>query len=469
MPSTLKPDFCVIGTDPGGLAVAMGAAMFGASVVLVDTGMPASDPSRVRAVALSAAARAMHMAGVTDRLGVNRGAEADQRKIERHVRAAVEALAPNEAAGRLTALGVHVLRGSTHFAGRSSVVVGDVTVRARRYVIATGGTSAVPDLPGLRDVDFHTVETIFSVVKCPGHLVILGAQRAGCEAAQAWRRLGAEVTLIDTQGVLRDEDEELAGFVTRRLRAEGVMVREATSVTRLERRGKTGVRVHIERDGTAGSLDATHLLVAGPRTPNLAGLGLEAARIRADEYGIRVDDGLRTSNRRVYAVGAAAGQPAGAADYHASLLLRRLLFRKASNTRAEIVPRVVLTDPEIASVGITEGEARSSRLSHTILRWPLSENARAQAERETDGMVKLIVGKGGEIFGAGIAGRSASEAINVFALAASAGLRLGDIAAYVPVDLATAEAGKRAAVTYLANTVRSPIARLASRLLRRLG
>lgn len=479
MPTVLTPDICVIGAGAGGLTVAAAAAMLGAPVVLVEKGRMGGDCLNFGCVpskALIAAAKLAHGMRAGAPFGIAAAEpQVDFAGVARHIAATVAAIAPNDSAERFAALGVKVVRAEARFTGRRAVAAGDYEIHARRFVVATGSTPLVPDIPGLHTVDYLTNETVFSLTRKPAHLAILGAGPAGCELAQAYRRLGCAVTLVEAGRALAREDGELAGFALRALRTDGVDLREETAVTEVARRGRSGVRLAVLGPDGAETIDATHLLVATGRRPNIDRLDLEAAGIRLAGGGIAVDARLRTSNRRVYAVGDVAGLGAGQgasthlAGYHGGLVLRPLLFRLPARVRPQIVPRVTFTDPRIAQVGMTEEEARRAGESFSVLRWPHSENDRAQAERATGGMTKLVVGRRGRILGAGIAGRAADEAIQIFALAAAKGLRVADIAGFVPPYPTFGEAGRRAAVASASASLRGPGLRWLMRQLRRFG
>jgi pyruvate/2-oxoglutarate dehydrogenase complex dihydrolipoamide dehydrogenase (E3) component len=475
MTTLLTPDICVIGAGAGGLAVAAGAAAFGVPVVLVEKGRMGGDrlaDGGVPSKALSAAAAAAEAIRGARRFGIVSGEpEVDFRAVHRHVQSAMAALAPNGSVERFTAMGVQVVRAEACFKDRHTVVAGDREIRARRFVIAAGSTPVVPPIPGLGETGYLTDETVFELTRRPSHLIVVGAGRVGLELAQAHRRLGSRVTVVEAAGAFRGEDPELAAVVLRRLRAEGIDIRERTSVVSVERRGRSGVRALLDCEGTAHVVDGSHILLAAGRRPDLAALDLDRAGIHHAESGIGVDDGLRTSNRRVYAIGYAAGGPqyAHAAGHQGTLLLRPLLFRLSARTRSAPIPRVTFTGPELAQVGLTEAEAVEAHGKVSVQRWPYSENDRAQAERSTEGFVKLVLGKGDRILGVGIAGAGAGEMIGVWQLALSRRLTLRDMAEWLPPHPTLGEIGKHAAIAYFAPRARRPMVRRLVRLLRRFG
>jgi pyruvate/2-oxoglutarate dehydrogenase complex dihydrolipoamide dehydrogenase (E3) component len=476
MAKQLTPDICVIGAGSGGLSVAAAAAAFGVPVVLIEKGKMGGDCLNYGCVpskALLAAARHAHILRHGAQFGIDDVEPAiDFGKVNEQVRAVIAAIAPNDSVERFTALGVQVIRAEARFIDRRTVVAGDAEIRARRFVVATGSSPTVPPMPGLDCIDYLTNETLFEQTTKPRHLIIVGGGPVGLEMAQAHRRLGSAVTVVEALAALGGDDPELAAIVVKRLREEGVTIRESAKVVGVERRGgKDAIRVHLDSPDGSGFIDGTHLLVAVGRTANVSGLGLEKAGIAYDRKGIKVTDKLRTTNRRVYAVGDVAGslQFTHVAGYHAGLVIRALLFRIGARENRHIIPSVTFTDPELAHVGMTEAEAARKRGVVRILRWPYAENDRAQAERSTQGHVKLVTDRRGRILGVSIAGTNAGEMISFWALALGKRMTVKDVAAYVPPYPTLSEIGRRAAITYFMGATRKRPARAIIRWLRMFG
>ncbi|MDP3895640.1 MAG: FAD-dependent oxidoreductase [Mesorhizobium sp.] len=475
MAKILTPDICVIGAGSGGLSVAAAAAAFGVPVVLVEKGLMGGDCLNYGCVpskALIAAGKQAHALRHGARFGIRDvEPEVDFRKVNQHVKAVIAAIAPNDSVERFTALGVHVIQAEAKFTGPRTVTAGEFEIRARRFVVATGSSPLVPPIPGLDTVDYLTNETIFEQTRKPGHLVIVGGGPIGMELAQAHRRLGCDVTVLEGMKALGKDDPELAAHVLKSLRAEDIVIREGAKVTAVERRGKSGVRVHVDTAEGVEAIDGTHLLLAVGRAANVEGLDLGKAGIAFDRKGIKVTPKLRTSNRRVYAIGDVAGglQFTHVAGYHGGLVIRPLLFRLGAAENRAIIPWVTYTDPELAHVGMTEAEALAKLKGVRILRWPFAENDRAQAEHRTGGFIKLVTSARGKILGASIVGANAGEMINIYALAVSKGMGVRDIAGYVPPYPTMSEIGKRAAITYFAGATRKPVVRGLVRFLRMFG
>ncbi|MCB1381799.1 MAG: FAD-dependent oxidoreductase [Notoacmeibacter sp.] len=475
MSDVLTPDICVIGGGSGGLTVAAAAAAFGVEVVLVEKGKMGGDCLNYGCVPSKALIAAAKQAE-TLRHGAAFGIEDAEPKVNfsavnRHVHEVIAAIAPNDSVERFTALGVRVIQAAARFVDKRTVEAGGQTIRARRFVIATGSSPFVPPIPGLDTVSYLTNETLFDQTRKPGHLIVIGGGPIGMEMAQAHRRLGCEVTVIEAMKALGKDDPELAAVVLRRMRAEGVTIHEGAKVTSVEPRGKTGVRVHVETEAGSEALDGTHLLVAVGRQVNTGGLGLDAAGIVHDRRGIKVGADLRTANRRVYAIGDVAGglQFTHVAGYHASTILRPLLFRLPARVNEAIIPWATYTDPELAHVGLAEEAARKAHGSIRVLRWPYSENDRAVAGRKTEGLIKMVTDAKGHILGVSIAGANAGEMINLWALALSKKMTVRDAAGFIAPYPTMSEIGKRAAVSYYGDTTRSPWVRSLIGFLRKFG
>lgn len=465
MGEILKPDICVIGGGSGGLTVAAAAAAFGVSVVLIEKGKMGGDCLNYGCVpskALIAAAKQAQAIRDAPKFGVSAGdPQVNFRRVHDHIHAVIAGIAPNDSVERFTALGVQVISDAGVFKDARTVMAGDFEIRARRFVVATGSSPFVPPIPGIDDVDYLTNETIFDETRKPGHLIIIGGGPIGMEMAQAHRRLGSQVTVVEGIKALGKDDPELTAIALQHIRGEGVVIHEGTKVVGLEKRGKSGVRVLIETADGTSSIDGTHLLVATGRSVNVGGLGLENAKIAFDRRGIKVSDKLRTTNKRVYAIGDVAGglQFTHVAGYQAGLVLRAILFRLPAKNNNHIIPWSTYTDPEIAHVGMDADSAKQKFGDIRVLRWPYSENDRARTERKTVGLIKIATRKNGRIVGVSIVGQNAGEMINLWALAISKKMKVGDIAGYVSPYPTMTEIGKRAATSYYTPSTRKPMVR----------
>ena len=474
MTESLSVDVCVIGAGSGGLTVAAFCAMLGAPVVLIEKGEMGGDCLNVGCVpskALIAAARRAEDIRTARAFGIGPTVpQIDFAAVQAHVRETVATIAPTDSVARFTALGVRVIRGAARFTGPKTVEIGGTTVTARRFVIATGSSPAVPAIDGLDTVPFLTNETIFGLAECPAHLAVLGGGAVGLELAQAFRRLGAAVTVFERHRILAKEDAEMTDVVRRRLVADGITIHEGSEVSRVERDG-ADIRVHAIKAGEEGAIGVSHVLVALGRKANVDNLGLEAAGIAFTPRGVTVDKALRTTNKRVYAIGDVTGE-AGfthVAGWQGSLVAQNILFRRPIRTDRTAVPRVTYTDPELAHIGLSEAEARATDPKARVLRWPFAENDRAVATRRRDGHVKLVVGHKGAILGCSIAGPEAGDLIAPYAVAIAKGMTVSDLSGIILPYPTLSEAGKRAAGTYFVSSLSNPWIGRIVRFLRRFG
>ena len=457
-------DLCVIGAGSGGLSAAAGAAAFGQKVVLIEKERMGGDCLNTGCVpskALIAAARAAYGFSESGQFGVKaQDPQVDFRKVQAHVQAVIAAIAPHDSVERFEDLGVRVIRAAARFASPGEVTAGTETIRARRFVIATGSSPAAPAIPGLDTVPYLTNETIFENRTLPEKLLIIGGGPIGMEMAQAHARLGSKVTVLEAFTPLGKDDSELTAVVLEQLQSEGIEILAGTDITGIKRTGKN-ITVDISTDEKSCTLTGSHLLVAAGRRANVDGLGLEVAGIEYSARGIKVDRGLKTTNRRVYAIGDVAGgmQFTHVAGYHAGLVVKNALFHLPVRNRTEHIPWVTYTDPELAHVGLNEEMARQKGLDFKVLRWPFSENDRARCERKTAGLVKVIVSNKGHIWGATIVGAHAGELIAPWCLAIASGLKIRAMMDQVIAYPTLAEAGRRAAVGYYADFPQKPFVR----------
>lgn len=473
MSTKIKADIAIIGAGSGGLAVAAGAAQMGAKVVLVEKHKMGGDCLNTGCVpskALIAAAEAAHTVRHAGRFGVN-GHEpsVDFAKVHAHVHDVIATIAPHDSVERFEGLGVHVIQDAARFTGPRTIVAGDHEITARRFVIATGSSAFVPPIPGLKDVPYLTNETMFDLKEAPAHLIVIGAGPIGIEMAQAHRRLGAKVSVLEMSMMMPKDDPEAVAVVRERIRAEGVDVLEGIKVKSIARDGNA-VAVTIEESGRERAVVGTHLLVAAGRRANVAGLGLDAAGIETEPRGIKVDDRLRTTNKRVFAIGDVAGgyQFTHMAGYHAGIVIRNALFNLPAKVDYRAVPWVTYTDPELAHVGLTEAQARAKDPAAKGVKWQFAENDRAQAERATEGFIKAVVGKSGSIVGATIVGRHAGELILPWVLAVQKGLKIGDMAGIIAPYPTLSEVSRRVAGAWYTPKLFSDRTRGVVRLMQKL-
>jgi pyruvate/2-oxoglutarate dehydrogenase complex dihydrolipoamide dehydrogenase (E3) component len=466
----LTPDLCVIGGGAGGLAVAAGAVQMGATVVLVERGRMGGDclnygcvPSKSLLMAARLANAWRH--GAEFGIGYSRP-QIDFAAVADSVDRVIARLAPIDSVERFEGLGVRVLQAEARFLDPRAVRAGEFVVRPRRFVIATGSTPVTPPIPGLAGVPFFTNETVFANRTRPEHLIVIGGGPVGIELAQAHRRLGAAVTVIDAGPILPRDDPELVGLLAKRLEAEGIALAPSAPVAVVE-----GTGTEISVVPAAGErITGSHLLVAAGRRPDFAALDLPAAGIAANPTGIVVDARLRTTNRRAFAIGDAAGGPqfTHAALHHAGIVIRNALFRLPARVDYRALPWVTYTDPELAHVGLSEAAARQAGPVR-VLRWAFADNDRAHTERDTAGEVKIIASRRGHVIGATILGAAAGDLILPWALAISQRLKIAAMANLIVPYPTRGDAGKRAAGSFYTPSLFGPRTRRVVRLLARFG
>lgn len=474
MEEVLKPDICVIGAGSGGLSVAAAAAQFGVPVVLIEKGRMGGDCLNYGCVpskALLAAAKRAEAVRTASTFGIDViEAQIDHRGVHDHVHGVIAAIAPNDSIERMTGLGVRVIQAQASFLDNVTLEAGRVLVRARRFVVATGSMPSIPPIPGLDEVPYFTNETIFDVSERIQHLIVLGGGPVGLELAQAHRMLGCHVSVFDVESFLAHEDPEAAAVLIKRLADTQVMLHPDTRVERIERTTQ-GISVHFTENGEPTVLKGSHLLVATGRKPNVKSLSLERAGIAYDDHGIKVNHHLKTTNRRVYAVGDVIGGPGFThlANYQAGIVIRNALFRLNPDASAGLIPRAVYTDPELAQIGLTEAEARKRHRRIRIYRAPYTDNDRAQCERATEGFIKVITRPNGTILGCTIVGAEAGELLQLWVVAMAKGMRIGDFIHLVLPYPTFSELSKRVAYTYYLPTLTKGWLRSIIGFLRRLG
>jgi len=464
MADFLKPDLCVIGAGSGGLTVAAAAAQLGASVVLIERGKMGGDclntgcvPSKAL---IAAATRAQLM-----RSAPEFGIQAEEPKpnfgrINDHIKQVIAGIAPNDSVERFRGLGVNVIEGEASFVDKRTVQVGNEKIRARRFVVATGSRPMVPSIPGLDEAPYLTNETIFEQRRKPSELLIIGGGPIGMELAQAHQRLGCNVTVVEMFEPLGKDDREFTDIALRHIRREGVDIRANTKVVEVKKKARA-IAVDIENpDGEIETLVGTHLLVAAGRTPNIERLNLDAAMVEHTARGISINDGLKTSNRRVYAIGDVASglQFTHVAGYQAGLVVRNALFGLPIKQDRQIIPWATYTDPSISQVGMNEEEARAKYGNKfKVLRWSFDENDRARAERQTDGVLKVLTDKSGKILGAGAVGLHADELINMYAFAIANGMKIGAFTKMVAPYPTLFEVAKRISIEFYKDKLDNPL------------
>jgi pyruvate/2-oxoglutarate dehydrogenase complex dihydrolipoamide dehydrogenase (E3) component len=446
----------VVGGGTAGLVSAAGAAGLGARVALVERHLLGGDclnQGCVPSKALLASARMAHAARSGEPWGVRVGGpvEVDFPAVMERMRRLRADIAPADSAPRFQGLGVDVFLGQARFVAPDAVEVDGQRLTFTRAVVASGGRPADPGVPGLKEAGYFTSDSVWSLTRLPRRLAVVGGGPIGCELAQAFRRFGADVTVLCRGAqVLPLDDAEAAAVVAQALSSEGVRLEVGVSVTRAEKRGEATV-LHVTRGEASFEVEADAVLVAAGRAANVEGLGLEEAGVAYDASGVQVDDRLRTSNPRIFAAGDVASRFrfTHAADALARIAIQNALFAGRKKASALVIPWCTYTDPELAHVGLTAKEAAARGEEVLTLTAPLHDNDRARVDGETHGFARVHVEKkGGKLLGATVVGPHAGELIGEMALALTAGLTIGQVGATIHCYPTRAEAWKRLGDAY---------------------
>lgn len=448
----------VLGAGTAGLVTAAGAAGLGARVALVERHLLGGDCLNVGCVpskCLIRSSRAVFDIKEADRYGVNAPGEygGDFPGVMERMRRLRAHISGHDSVRRFTSLGVDVFLGEARFAGADAVEVGGKTLRFSKAVIATGARAAVPPVEGLHEAGFRTNESVFSLTELPRRLLVFGAGPVGCELAQAFRRFGSEVTIIErAPRFLTREDPDAAAIVSGAFLRDGIDVRLNTVVKGVDVAGKEK-QVHLRRaDGFEDLVIADEILIGAGRVPNVEGLNLEGAGVAYDpRMGVEVNDFLRTTNPRIYAAGdiCQVHKFTHTADAAARIVIQNALFRGRKRYSALTIPWCTYTDPEIAHVGMYERDARERGIPMDTFVREMKEVDRAIVDGEEEGFVKVHVRKGTDtILGATIVARHAGEMINEISLAMVGGIGLGALGGVIHSYPTQAEAIKQVADLY---------------------
>lgn len=474
MTSQLHCDICVIGGGSAGLSVAAGAAQMGAETILVERGDMGGDclnSGCVPSKSLLAAAKAARSGEKAAAFGIGYDQpRIDFTAVQAHVQEVIAEIAPHDSVERFEKLGVRVLRDSARFLSPRELAVGELRIRARRFILATGSRALVPPVSGLAETPYLTNESIFALEHCPEHLIVLGGGPIGCELGQAFRRLGARVSLVEMNRLLPREDRQAAALLRERMQAEGIEIHENAGMSTVHQQdGK--IRARVKTEAGEEILEGSHLLVATGRQPVTDGLNLDAAGVAYDGKGIEVDARLRTSNRRIFAAGDVAGGPqfTHTAGYQAGIILRNALFRLPARVDYRALPRVTYCAPELAQVGLTEEEAHQQGKKVEVHQAGFAENDRARCERATEGFIKVVATPAGRVIGATIVGAQAGELVLPWVLAIAKGMKLSALAGLIAPYPTLSELSKQVAGSHYTPKLFSSRTRRLVRLLLRLG
>lgn len=429
----------------------------GASVVLVERSKMGGDCLNTGCVpskALIAAAQIGHDIQTSSKFGWRlERQKVDFKKVYDHVQGVIANIAPHDSVERFEGLGVNVILEEGKFKDDKTLETKTHLIQAKRFVIATGSHPFIPPIEGLSQVPYYTNESIFDLYELPEHLIIIGGGPIGVELAQAFQRLGSQVTVLEAFKALPKDDPEITEKLKEVLIGEGIELQENAKIISIQGKLKKIKCSYEDEKGIAHQIVATHILVAAGRRPSIENLNLEGAHIKFSPKGIAVDSKLRTSNLRVYAIGDCAGgyQFTHVANYHAGLVIRNGIFKLKAKVQTTAIPWVTYTDPELAHVGFLESQLQAQGVPYKALQLNFDDNDRAQAERRTDGVIQVLASPKGLILGATILGASGGELIYPWVIAVQNKLKISAIANSIAPYPTLSEINKRVAGQFYAD------------------
>jgi len=452
-------DLGILGGGAAGLTAAAGSAQFGAKTILVEKAKVLGGdclhfgcvPSKtlIRTAGVWSLARRAKEFGLP---GIGLPPVSLAAVMDR-VRSVIDKIQEHDSPERFCKLGAEVRFGSPRFVDDHTVDLDGARLTARAWIVATGSSPSLPPVEGIADVPYWTNETVFSQTKLPDHLLILGGGPIGVAMAQAFRRLGSQVTVVEyADQILGPEDPDIAAILRNRLEAEGVKVLTGTKAIKAASMNSS---VHLrvgpaKGEGDPWTIDGDVLLVAAGRKPNVEGLELPAAGVAFSSRGIPADRRMRTNVSHIYACGDVNGvfPFTHVAGYEAGIALSNAVLRLPRKADYTKVPWCTYTDPEVASIGLNEKRAKAAGVEYRVLTSHFREIDRALAEGETEGKIKVLISPSGALLGCQIAGHHAGELIHEWVAAINGGVKLSTLAGSIHAYPTLAEISKKAAGSY---------------------
>ena len=460
-------DLVVIGGGAGGLVVASVAAQLGLDVVLINKeeamGGDCLHYGCVPSKALLKCASVAHTMRHADRWGLAPlKADVDMQSINQAVKNAIATIQPHDSRERFESLGCEVIAGEASFVSPSEIAVAGNTITAKKIVVATGSYAWIPPVEGLDQVDYLTNEDMFSLSELPRRLTILGGGPVGVEMAQAYARLGTEVTIVElADRLLPRGDEELSAILAQTLRSEGVRLELGADVERVSQ--LDDIKQVELKDGQI--IDSDALLVAVGRRPCIESLNLSSANIDYDSHGIQVNRKMQTSNKRVYACGDVTGEMplTHVAELQAGIVIANMMFKLPKKVSYDVVPSVVYTEPEVAQVGVSVEQCTAMK-NGEVHRFEVAELDRAVTDNVKVGVAKILTVKG-KVVGAHVIAPHAGDLIHELALAVQQKMHISKITSLVHAYPSYSQLNKRVAGQYYKDRLFSRVTKKIVRLL----
>jgi pyruvate/2-oxoglutarate dehydrogenase complex dihydrolipoamide dehydrogenase (E3) component len=430
-------DLVVIGAGSGGLHAAKAAARIGAKVALIDRRQHGGESGFETCAAskgLVQAARLLRQIRRAHEFGIETGPpRVDLAAVLGRIRQLSAESAAGYTDGALRGQGIDVYRGTATFEAYDTVLLDGVQrIEGQRFVIATGSRPARPDIPGLSETGYLDRSTLWSLSSVPASLIVVGGGQVGLEFAQVFARFGSRVTVLTEEDrVLSREDEEVSGHVACMLTGEGITIKRRVKIEKVELRGEEKVCMILDESGQRGEVSAAEILCAAKRLANVEGLNLETLGVHGDaEHGIEVDELLQTHASRVFAIGDVLlrNQYTHAAEREADTVFQNAVLHRRKKIDYATLPWATFLDPEVATVGISEAQAKAENLDHHVFRASYAQLDRARIDGRTEGFAKVVATPSGKILGATILGEEASLVLQQLVVAMDAGVGLGELA-----------------------------------------
>jgi len=410
----IKPQLCIIGGGAGGLSLAAGATQLGIDVLLVESDKMGGDclnrgciPSKT----LLACGKFCLDSKQACAFGIFESVpDPNFTAAMKRVQDVIENIAGHDSVERFTKLGVKVIQSPGAFIDPKTLQAGEYCIQAKTFVIATGSKPKTPPIAGLTEISYLTTDSVFSLTKAPKSLIVLGGGPIGCELAQAFSALGVPVSLVEHSTILQNDESDCVNILRSSLRESTIDLYENCDELSI-RKTEEGVAVDFIHKGKSQTLNASHLLLATGRQPQLEKLQLECAKVQYNAKGIHTNAKLQTTNKRIYAIGDVIGGPqfTHIANYHAGLLIKHLYFKMPISLDYRTLPWVTYTKPELAHVGLRIQDATKQGIAFVITELPLEKNDRAQTEGAITGKIKVLTKPNGQVLGVTILGENAGE------------------------------------------------------------
>jgi pyruvate/2-oxoglutarate dehydrogenase complex dihydrolipoamide dehydrogenase (E3) component len=452
-------DIGIIGGGAAGLTVAAGASQLGVKTLLVERepalGGDCLHYGCVPSKTLIKTARVYHLIKNAKSFGlpdVSVG-RVDFKEVARRIQSVIETIQKHDSVERFCGLGVKVEFGAPRFVDEYTVEIGGKSYSAKKWVISTGSSPSSPPLEGLDSTSYITNKEVFSLEELPSSMIVLGGGPIAIEMAQAFSRLGTDVTVIQrSPQILTKEDSDMAELIMKTLETEGVNFYTRTKLKRVSE--KSGVKeVVFEHEGREKKITGEVLLIALGREANLDDLGLENTGIEYSSKGLILDERLRSTQKHIYGAGDVTGRYlfTHAAGYEGGVVIANAVFHLPKKVNYRFIPRCTYTDPELACIGLTERDAEREGIDYTVWKEKFSSNDRALAEGETTGLIKLLVDRKGHPLGVQILGLHAGELLSEWVAAMNGGIKLSALASSVHPYPTLSEINKRVAGNLLSS------------------